>query len=203
MTPQTPSREFEVATDLMRTVSAVPPEVIAGGISGDDFKRAFRHHAAGVAVVSADPGEGPVAMTATSVASISAEPPLLVFSASDLSSSTPAISRAEHVVVHLLGAHNLDIARLCATRGADRFDGTVPWSRLPEGDPYFTGAATWVRGRVVHRLSAGTATLFVVLALEAGGAASESHHDVGEPRSPLAYHDRTWHALGRTSALPD
>ena len=57
-------------------------------LSPERFKLAFRNLAAGVSVVTADDGTGPVAMTATSVISISATPPLLVFSASQLSSAS-------------------------------------------------------------------------------------------------------------------
>ena len=41
----------------------------------DRFVTAFRNHPAGVALVTADPGDGPVAMTATSVCSVDANPP--------------------------------------------------------------------------------------------------------------------------------
>src|ERR1700710_2080552 len=100
-------------------------------LSAAEFKSAFRNHAAGVAVITADAGNGPVGLTATSVFSVSAEPPLLVFSISDLSSSAPTLRDAETVVVHLLGADQLHIATLCATSGVDRFVDTTLWDRLP------------------------------------------------------------------------
>ncbi|WP_287931796.1 flavin reductase family protein, partial [Arthrobacter sp.] len=73
-------------------------------LSADDFKAAFRNHPAGVAVITADVGAGPVGLTATSVISVSASPPLVVFSLSSSSSSTPTVKKAETVVIHLLGA---------------------------------------------------------------------------------------------------
>jgi flavin reductase (DIM6/NTAB) family NADH-FMN oxidoreductase RutF len=91
-------------------------------LSSEEFRAAFRNHAPGVAVLTADAGDGPVGLTATSVFSVSAEPPLLVFSISNLSSSARTLRDAENVVVHLLGADQVDIARLCATSGVDRFD---------------------------------------------------------------------------------
>lgn len=54
-----------------------------------------------------------------------------------------------------------------------------------------------MRGRVVHRLETGTATVFVVEAVKAGAPSAEhfpAHH-------PLVYHDRTWHALGSESIV--
>src|SRR5690625_4005194 len=94
------------------------------------FIAAFRNHPAGVALVTADAGAGPVAMTATSVCSVDADPPTVAFSASTRSSSTPTLLRASTVVVHLLSARQLDLAQLGATSGVDRFADTSLWQRL-------------------------------------------------------------------------
>ncbi len=158
------------------------------------FAAAFRHHAAGVAVITADAGDGPVGLTATSVSSVSVDPPLLVFSASATSSSTPTLLRAQTVVVHLLTADDLPIARLCATSGVDRFADRHLWSRLETGEPYFTGVASWIRARTVERVSAGGSTVIVAEALEASPLSAEED-------SALVYHRRTWHRLGEQSAL--
>lgn len=170
-------------------------ERLTSGLSADAFKLAFRHHAAGVAVVTADAGDGPVGITATSVFSVSAEPPLMVFSISGRSSSAPTIRRAETLVVHLLGARQLHIARLCATSGVDRFADTSIWDRLPTGEPHFPGVPVWLRGRVINRMEAGDSTVIAIHALE-------SAHAEG-PADPLVYHNRTWHALGDASRLED
>lgn len=58
-------------------------------VSADDFKFAFRHHPAGVAVVTADAGDGPVAMTVSSLSSVAIAPPTLVFSASPVRGKWP------------------------------------------------------------------------------------------------------------------
>lgn len=163
------------------------------GLSADEFKLAFRNHAAGVAVITGDDGAGPVALTATSVFSVSAEPPLLVFSLSAHSSSAQALLRSEHVVVHLLAEDQLELARLCSTSGADRFADTSTWTRLVTGEPYFPGAHTWIRGRVVDTMSAGASTIVAVHALQAGLPRAEA--------APLVYHNRTWHRLGEGSRL--
>ncbi len=164
-------------------------------LSAAEFKAAFRNHAAGVAVITADAGDGPIGLTATSVFSVSAEPPLLVFSISDLSSSAPTLREAENVVVHLLGADQLHIAKLCSTSGVDRFADLSLWSRLPGGEPYFPSAQSWIRGRVVNRMPAGGSTVFAVHALEASIASDE------KLVAPLVYHNRRWHSLGDHSAL--
>lgn len=164
-------------------------------LSAEEFKAAFRNHAAGVAVITADAGNGPVGLTATSVFSVSAEPPLLVFSISDLSSSAATLREAESVVVHLLGADQLAIAQLCATSGIDRFADATLWGRLPTGEPFFPSAQSWIRGAVVNRMAAGGSTVFAVHALEASIAPDDLL------ASPLVYHNRQWHSLGEHSAI--
>ena len=176
---------------------SISPEPAVDAVTPDEFKAAFRHHPAGVAVITADAGDGPVALTATSVISVSVTPALLVFSVSELSSSTPTICAAGTVVVHLLGADQLDIAQLGATSGIDRFADTSRWTRMATGEPYFPSARVWIRGRVVQKMQAGGSTVVAVEALQAkvpdgGGSSAER---------PLVYHDRTWHSLGEHSRL--
>lgn len=153
------------------------------------FKRAFRDHPAGVALITADAGDGPVALTATSVASVSASPPLIMFSVTSAASSSPTIHRAATVVVHLLSASQLHLAKLGSTSGIDRFADTSLWTTLPTGETYFPAARVWIRARVVNVIDAGASSVFLVEALESGISG-------GESEEPLVYHNRTWHRLG-------
>lgn len=170
----------------------------AHALSAEEFKRAFREHPAGVALVTAEAGDGPVALTATSVFSVSAEPPLFVFSVSDQSSASTTINSADTLIVHLLSSGQLGLAKLGATSGIDRFADRAIWNRLDTGEPYFPAARTWIRGRVLHRVRAGTSTVVVVHALhaelpEASGTEAAA--------TPLVYVARTWHALGEPSRI--
>jgi len=167
------------------------------GLSADEFKAAFRNHPAGVAVITADAGDGPVGLTATSVFSVSAEPPLFVFSISGQSSSAPTIERADTVVVHLLGAHQLDVAKLFATSGVDRFADRSSWDRLITGEPYLPSAPSWIRGRIINRMEAGGSTVIAVHALAAAVSSEQSD------ARPLVYHNRTWHHIGEHSQITE
>ncbi|WP_432651883.1 flavin reductase [Glutamicibacter nicotianae] len=60
------------------TESATP------SLPAEDFKAIFRGHPGGVSLITADAEDGSVALTATSVAPISVDQPLLVFSISAL-----------------------------------------------------------------------------------------------------------------------
>ncbi|RNE66715.1 flavin reductase family protein [Cryobacterium tepidiphilum] len=183
-----------------QAISREQPEVrfagggVGRGLDAADFTQAFRNHPAGVAVITADAGDGPVALTATSVFSVSVDPPLLVFSLSDQSSSAGSIQRAGSLVVHLLGADQLHLARLCATSGVDRFADRGSWDRLASGEPYFTGVDTWIRGTIVGRMRAGASTVIALHALEARLPDDSA-------AAPLVYHNRSWHGLGDHSRV--
>jgi len=185
----------ENADAVRRATEDHPSAARIAGLSPDEFKLAFRNHAAGVAVITADAGDGPVALTATSVFSVSAEPPLLIFSISSASSSAPTIRKAETLIVHLLGADQIGLARLGATSGIDRFADRTIWDRLVTGEPYFPSAHAWIRGRVINRMEAGTSTVIAVHALQA-----KLPEDAGDA-APLVYHNRQYHSLGDHSRL--
>ncbi|MEV7646933.1 flavin reductase family protein [Arthrobacter sp. NPDC089319] len=166
-------------------------------LSAEDFKFAFRGHPAGVGVVTADIGEGPVAMTVSSLISVGIEPPTLVFSASGISSAAPSILKAKTVVVHLLGAEQLELAKLGATSGVERFGEKIGWSRLPSGEPYYLNVPSLIRGRVSRVVPVGGSHLVVVEALQSNPHGPESAEQI----PPLVYHNRSWHALGEQSKL--
>jgi flavin reductase (DIM6/NTAB) family NADH-FMN oxidoreductase RutF len=171
-------------------------------VTPEEFKAAFRNHPAGVALITADPGDGPVALTATSVFSVSAAPPLLVFSVSELSSSAPALKRADTIVVHLLGSGQLDLALLGATSGVDRFADTSLWSRLETGEPYFPAAHAWIRARIVNEMQAGGSTVVAAEAVQTKAPAAGDPAADAAAAEPLVYHNRTWHRLGEHSKIP-
>ncbi|WP_225029269.1 flavin reductase family protein [Xinfangfangia pollutisoli] len=155
------------------------------------FRDAFRLHPAGVAVITADPGGQPVAMTVSSLISVSAAPPAVAFSLSARSGSTAAVLAAGSVVIHLLRFSDLDLALLGATPGADRFGPKIAWSRLPTGEPRYSSVATWFRGRITGSLPVEGATVVVAELLE-----GETALPPGAPElDSLIYLDRRWHRL--------
>lgn len=160
-------------------------------LASDQFRAVFRRHPAGVAVVTFADGERPVGFTATSVISVSAEPPLLAFSIAGTSSCWPALAVASSVVINFLAAGQVDVSARFATSGIDRFAG-VEWRRLPTGEPVLEGPLSWVRGEVVSRTPAGASHLIVVRAVE-------SYR--GPQVAPLVYHDRAYHQVDGSSAL--
>lgn len=158
----------------------------------DEFKNAFRGHPAGVAIITAAGAEGPVGLTASSVSSVSAVPPILAFSLASTEGSAGVIASADTIVVHLLGAENAELAALFAARGTERFGRDLPWSTLPGGEPLLEGVPRALLCRILSRTQAGSSTLIAAEVLEI---------HTGPASAPLVYHDRTYHHLGAHSTL--
>ncbi len=189
------NRLQHTTTETEATGVVIP--LSAGEVTPDEFKAVFRHHPGGVSLITADAGEGPVALTVSSVFSVSVTPPILVFSVSESSSSTPTIRKTDTVVVHLLSAGEINLAKLGATSGIDRFADTSLWSRLESGEPYFPAAHAWIRGRIVNRMEVGCSTVIAVQALQTSGQKGAAEN----PTNPLVYYNRTWHQLGEHSVI--
>ena len=187
-----------VELEITAPAAAATSPGFTASLAADDYKALFRGHPGGVAVITADAGHGPVALTATSVSSVSADPPLLVFSISSLSSAAPVLARCETVVVHLLDADDLELAQLGATSGVDRFADTDQWSRLVTGEPVYRGVRAWVRCAVIDRMDAGGSTVIAAHALQ---SSLERDVDPGDHGNALVYHNRAWHRLGEHSRI--
>lgn len=98
---------------------------------------AFRRHASGVAVITtSDENGGPVGFTATSITSLGANPPLVMFSVARGASSWLPISKATHVAVHTLGVKNVTLAQRMAADHTLRFEAD-DWQIGPHSLPIF------------------------------------------------------------------
>ncbi|WP_405884763.1 flavin reductase family protein [Streptomyces sp. NBC_01136] len=154
--------------------------------SPDLLRSAFRQHAAGVAVITAQGGGGPVGFTATSLSSVSAEPPIVSFGIGVGASSWPAISESDHVGIHILGEHQQELAATFARSGADRFGAPTRWRKGPESVPVLEDVLAWLVCRVVARVPAGDHRIVlaeVVLGDPSGGG------------RPLLYHQGRFNGL--------
>ncbi|WP_233568897.1 MULTISPECIES: flavin reductase family protein [Kocuria] len=158
-----------------------------------EFSSVFGDHPAGVAVLTARGPEGPVGLTVSSVSSVSAEPPIIGFSLHAGSGSAALVAQADSLLVHLLDAPHIALARAFSTHGAPRFGDAMDWEWLPTGEPLLAGVGRVLRVHPLVRIQAGPALVFnagvtQVLGAEANGA-------------PLVYHRRQFHSLSGGSAL--
>ena len=161
------------------------------------FKDLFRLHPAGVAVVTlTGPDGAPVGFTATSVISVSAQPAVLAFSITKISSSWPALEVATSAVVSFLAHDQADLSVRFATPGIDRFaDVALEW--LPTGEPRLAQVTSWARVEIAERVPAGSSFLVTANVSDLHDDAPPAQAD--QPR--LVYVDRTYHRTGEHSQV--
>lgn len=124
------------------------------------MRAAFRRYPTGVAIITAASPAGPVGLTASSVASVSVNPPALSFSVMGTNSAR-ALLDAPTFVVHLLGAKHAGLAGYFARSGAERFTEHQGWTTLPTGEPVLLDALAALRATPLHLLPVGDSTLVV------------------------------------------
>lgn len=127
-----------------------------------DLRAAMQHHAAAVAVITTD-GEELSGFTASSVVSLSLDPPLLAFSVSLGSRAWVAWRHAVVGTVHLLHEGQGQVSAFFADSRGDRFDGTVPWHWSKEAGPVLDEALVWLTVSPVQRLITGDHATVVCL----------------------------------------
>jgi flavin reductase (DIM6/NTAB) family NADH-FMN oxidoreductase RutF len=180
--------------DQQRTMPTDDQDPVAGVRDlTDAYKAAFRGHPAGVAVITADTEHGPTGLTASSVASVAIDPPVLVFSLSTNSGSAGAVLAAPVFVVHLMSTSGVALARRFASTGSPTTDEDGVWERLPSGDWYLPAASTALRCRPLSTTPIGSSTVVVAEVLDIVTGLAE-----GEP---LVYHNREFHSLTDRSRL--
>lgn len=125
------------------------------------FKEVLGHYATGLVVVTAATADGPAGFTCQAFGSLSLDPPLVTFAASSAGNSWGYVRRSEVVGISILSADQEPLARLFATSGVDKFDGTA-WEKGPEGSPFLDGALGHIEGRIAGITTHGDHDVAVV-----------------------------------------
>lgn len=159
----------------------------------DDFKAAFRRLASGVCVVTFEKEGRLHGFTATSVTSISASPPMLLFCVSNRSSSFSSMTVGLDVGVSILSSGQRPLADRFARRAEEGGYPDVETERLDGGAPALAGALASLSGRITEIVPAGEN---IVLFCEVGMA----RHAQGG--TPLLYSDGSYLAPQAGSSNP-
>jgi flavin reductase (DIM6/NTAB) family NADH-FMN oxidoreductase RutF len=120
-----------------------PADERVGGIDGETFRRAFRALAGGVCVITAGDGGRRTGLTATSVTSLSADPPSVLFCVNREASAAAVIVEEGRFGLNILAAHQSPVADRFAgkggCKGALRYEG-AQWRTLTTGVSLLVGA---------------------------------------------------------------
>jgi flavin reductase (DIM6/NTAB) family NADH-FMN oxidoreductase RutF len=110
-----------------------------GSVEGARFRRALSRLAAGVSIVTTVDRDGcKLGLTATSVTSVSLDPPLLLVCIDNRSRTIAPLTAGRPFVVHFLAANQESLARRFASFMADKFVG-LDYSVTASGCPRLAG----------------------------------------------------------------
>jgi len=169
---------------MTMSAEALPAETFccddAAGMA-DGLKRAMRHLAASVTIITAAAGGRRGGMTATAVCSLSLAPPSLVLCVNQASRTLPLIRDSGHFCVNLLGAHQQGVAEEFAGAAADKFTADGGWTEHQLGLPMLDTCIANVVCELGSSMEAGTHVVLV------GHA---RHIRCAPGRAPLIYADR-------------
>lgn len=107
------------------------------------FRQVLGHFASGVTVVASLQDGAPVGLAVASFASLSLEPPLVLFCADKSSSSWPRIRETGVFSVNILSEDQEDICRVFASKADDKFAG-IGWHKSALGAPIIEGVLAWI-----------------------------------------------------------
>lgn len=135
-------------------------------ITPEDFRHTMSQFATGVTVISARDTNGqPHGMTVSSFASLSLDPPLILWSIKTNSYSASTFLSAKHFAVNILSAAQEEVSRnFC--RPIDRF-ATVDWEDGLEGLPLIRGSLSWIECALEDALEGGDHKIVVGRVLRA------------------------------------
>jgi flavin reductase (DIM6/NTAB) family NADH-FMN oxidoreductase RutF len=128
------------------------------------FRDATRQLARGVCIITLGSGEERTGLTATSVSSLSAEPPTLIVCVNRASPSYPALTRLGVFAVNVLSADQRELAERFASgsgvRQAERYrDGR--WLALPSGPHYLADSIAVFDCEVEERIERHTHAIVI------------------------------------------
>ncbi len=149
------------------------------------FRDALGHFATGVAIVTASAAAGALGLTINSFASVSLDPPLILWSLDKASDRFAPLMKVQHFAVNMLAGDARDLAQRLARKGQSGMEREAV-TTSPRGVPLLKSAIAHFECSVEHRYEGGDHMIFVgrVLAFD-----HTSHSD------PLIYYRGRYRAL--------
>jgi flavin reductase (DIM6/NTAB) family NADH-FMN oxidoreductase RutF len=133
----------------------------SSSIDPRDFRTALGTFATGVTIITAADFDGnPYGLTCNSFASVSLNPPLVLWSLVLYSSSLDAFQNASHFAVHILGESQQALANKFAKSSEDKFNG-IEWTPGLGKAPLLTGSVATFQCRSVNRYYGGDHVIFL------------------------------------------
>lgn len=153
-------------------------------VEPESFRRALRRFATGVTVVTVDHDGELHGMTASSFASVSLDPPLILVCLDETSRTRALILEKGTFAVNILADDQEGLSRSFSRRGTKPFD-ELSHHAGSTGDPLLDGAIAWLECRLEQMVGAGDHDIFVGEVLACGD----------RDGTPLLYYDQAYRSL--------
>ncbi|MPZ42903.1 MAG: flavin reductase [Betaproteobacteria bacterium] len=156
------------------------------GFDMRDLRNAFGMFATGVTIVTTCTPEGrPVGLTCNSFASVSLQPPLVLWSLSLYSPNLQVFLQAPRFAVNILACDQFELSRRFSSPVRDRFEG-VSWASGEGGVPLIPGVAAHIECRNETRHYSGDHVILI------GQVVRYAYRDV----EPLIFSRGLYRSLG-------
>ena len=133
----------------------------SSGLDPRDFRNALGTFATGVTIITAMADDGkPYGLTCNSFASVSINPPLVLWSLGMYSQGLPIFQNASHFAVNVLGVSQAPLAAKFAKSGVDRFTG-VDWKPGLGKAPLIADSVAYFQCRAASRYYGGDHVIFL------------------------------------------
>jgi 3-hydroxy-9,10-secoandrosta-1,3,5(10)-triene-9,17-dione monooxygenase reductase component len=170
--------DADMSDDRDDPESVLVPELAAVELGPDELREALGRFVTGVTIVTCRDAQGqPVGLTANSFNALSLDPPLVLWSLRESSSTIDAFTAASHFAVNVLSAEQVDLSRRFARPSSAKFD-AGEWTDGQGGAPLLAGCVAVFECRRRSHHAAGDHVLFIGEVERIGGAAA----------TPLVYH---------------
>lgn len=125
------------------------------------LRQALGRFATGITVITTRTTDGHLeGLTANSFASVSLDPPLVLWSLDLATPSLEGFRKAEHFAVSILGAHQRAVAHQFATTARDKFE-AVAWTSGHGGCPVLDDRLATFECRTERQIEAGDHVIFL------------------------------------------
>jgi 3-hydroxy-9,10-secoandrosta-1,3,5(10)-triene-9,17-dione monooxygenase reductase component len=125
------------------------------------FRNALGMFATGITIVTTTGPTGePIGMTVNSFASVSLDPPLVLWSVGQHANSFDIFAQTKHFAIHILGKNQEALSNLFASRGEDKF-GKLAWQPGDYGSPILPKYAVCFQCQTEHTYPGGDHTILV------------------------------------------
>ncbi len=136
-------------------MAADPPD-----IDSAVYRQVLGYFPTGVTIVTAETDHHPVGLAVGSFASLSLDPPLVLFCPSNTSTSWPHIESAGKFCVNVLAADQEGVCRHFAGKSDDKFAG-IGYRHSPLGSPIIDGVLAWIDCEIESVVAGGDHVIVV------------------------------------------